>query len=120
MAIAEANRLEGGEVSARRELSPPTVEDRPELSGPFTLTEWVLPQDMELFEWTERGIELSRHFNAKNWWLADWWNAGPWTRGERKRVIKDLRWKGPAYSACANIGFVGKVFDSSRRRESLT
>jgi hypothetical protein len=38
--------------------------------------------------------------------------------GDRSALIDD--WDGPSYSTCANLGWVAKAFESSRRREHLS
>lgn len=88
--------------------------------GKLTLVSLELPASLNKAQWQELGVALGRLDEAKQWWLGDWWAFGGHKYGERKALVGDDDWDGPAFGTCANAASVCRAFETSRRRELLT
>lgn len=89
------------------------------LSGRVLRVGWELPADMSEQEWRRAGELLGKLERSVSWWLGDWWAFGEKRYGERKAIVEDEGWGGPAFKTCANAAAVCIAFPTSRRREVL-
>ncbi len=79
---------------------------------------WRPGDDMDLPAWVEQGRRLGRHARWSKWWIGDWLIYGNSRWGEK--YTRAARILGYDKKTLANIVYVAKRFDFSRRREELS
>jgi hypothetical protein len=89
-------------------------------AGKLTGVSMELPASTTQAQWQKLGIALARLDDAKQWWIGDWWAHAEHKYGERKAIVENKDWQGPAYGTCANAATVCRAFEPSRRREVLS
>jgi hypothetical protein len=88
--------------------------------GKLTRVSMELSKSLTQTQWQEIGIKLCQFEEAKQWWWGDWWAFSEHKWGERKAIVENKDWQGPAYGTCANNATVSRAFEPSRRREDLS
>ena len=83
-----------------------------------THTGLVLPDDMPFELWAGVGAQLLAADRSVQWWLGDWLAYGERWYGETYTQAVDLT--GRDYQSLANMTYVSKQVDFSRRREKLS
>ncbi|MHB8642840.1 MAG: DNA methyltransferase [Gaiellaceae bacterium] len=84
----------------------------------FAATVLELPGGLAFEEWVGIGESLAGRERAVAWWIGDWWAYGGEHRyGERARVAAERRFD---YGYLANLGWVARAVEPSRRRERLS
>ena len=75
-----------------------------------------LPDDMALDEWAALGRKLCRSDQVIKWWIGDWAAF----RERKYGKLKDFAtMNNLSYQTIANLAWVSKAIEVSRRRESL-
>jgi len=77
----------------------------------------TLPEGLPYAEWEKIGKTLWQMHKAWQWWFADWWAYGERVYGElaSQALAADAN-----YQTLANALWVGRQFEPSRRRETLS
>jgi hypothetical protein len=78
------------------------------------------PAELTLEEWRQHGVVLARIHTGVTWWLGDWWAYGQHRYGERKALVDDDTWDGPAFQTCMHAAVVCRAFETCRRRDVLS
>jgi N6-adenosine-specific RNA methylase IME4 len=74
--------------------------------------------ELSFDDWTALGRQLCGMAKGVNWWIGDWWAAGH-RYGERAKAAAEGIF-GREFQALADMAFVSRKFETSRRREALT
>jgi hypothetical protein len=76
-----------------------------------------LPEGLPYAEWEKIGKTLWQMHKAWQWWFSDWWAYGERVYGElaSQALAADAN-----YQTLANTLWVGRQFEPSRRRETLS
>ncbi|HEV8542779.1 MAG TPA: hypothetical protein VGR78_10345 [Verrucomicrobiae bacterium] len=75
-----------------------------------------LPEELPMEEWANIGRELCRTDQVMKWWIGDWAAFGLRKYGQLKEFAE---MNGLNYQSLANMAWVSKSVEVSRRRESL-
>jgi len=84
----------------------------------FTPAGLHIPPGLPFADWEALGRRLVVMHDAIQWAIADWLAYGEREYGEQYAQAIDVL--GLSYQTLANYAWVGRAFESSRRRESLT
>lgn len=88
------------------------------LPGKVTPTSLVLADGLPFEEWESAGKLLGEISRATQWWIGDWLNYGEGAYGDKYTQAMDAT--GLEYGTLANISWVSKHVEVSRRRENLS
>lgn len=84
----------------------------------FEPTGLLIKDDLDYADWEQLGAALFTVGRAHSWWIGDWWAYGEARYGERASQV--LKQDEMDFQTFANMGWVARRIETSRRREVLS
>ncbi len=87
-----------------------------ESGAKFTPLGLILPESLDMSQWSHIGQKITRSHQAVEWWIGDWAAYGERRYGKLREFAEA---NGINYQTLRNAAWVSKAIEPSRRRDNL-